>query len=219
MIAQDIVELRFAVLGNSIKYDHGYKLYGAVKRKVLDIAPELLINNNFPDNVNLSQINGKKHNDFMYLTWKSSFKIRCPNSYAQQLKHILNNQLLEISKDRVCLLDGEIISLSVSSQLTSKIVVIVYSNWKPIAYETRFLNSCKKQLAALGIMQQPTIIKDECNATYQKVITIDKFPSIRQYRGYGVCVSDLTEQDSIALQIHGIGGKRHMGCGWFDDSI
>jgi hypothetical protein len=26
----------------------------------------------------------------------------------------------------------------------------------------------------------------------------------------------LSNQESIALKIQGIGGKRHMGCGWFE---
>ncbi|MFM8300877.1 MAG: type I-MYXAN CRISPR-associated protein Cas6/Cmx6 [Microcystis aeruginosa] len=33
--------------------------------------------------------------------------------------------------------------------------------------------------------------------------------------GFALAIFDLSEEDSIKLQIHGLGGKRRMGCGVF----
>jgi hypothetical protein len=30
-----------------------------------------------------------------------------------------------------------------------------------------------------------------------------------------VAIEELSEQDSLKLQCHGIGGRKHFGCGWF----
>ena len=216
MIAHDIVELKFSVLGNSIKTDHGYALYATIKKKILGVAPEILPENNFPDDVSLSRISGKEHLYFMYITRNSSFKIRCPRDYAKKIKELLNNQLLEFGRDKIFLHEGQINNLSPSNQLISTMVIIKYPFWVQRDCERRFLRSCRKQLAELEIRQHPTITEYEWNEKHQRTITVQKPLCRQQYIGYGVAISNLTEKDSILLQVNGIGGKRHMGCGWFE---
>lgn len=38
----------------------------------------------------------------------------------------------------------------------------------------------------------------------------------RQVVGYSMMVNELTAEESIALQEHGLGGRRKMGCGFFE---
>ncbi len=33
--------------------------------------------------------------------------------------------------------------------------------------------------------------------------------------GYSVVVENLSAEDSLKLQWHGLGGRQHFGCGWF----
>ena len=217
MTAQDIVELKFSVLGNKIMSDHGYILYATIKKKILNIAPELLLpDNNFPDNVNLSKINGKECSYLRYMNDESLFKIRCPSDYSQKLKSILNNQLLELGRNKIFLYDGEINSLFPHTELKSEIVIIKYPFWVEKNCEQRFLRSCKRQLTKLKIKQQPTILEHKCSKNHQRVMTVKKLLCSQQYIGYGVAISNLTTEESILLQINGIGGKRHMCCGWFE---
>jgi CRISPR-associated protein Cas6 len=216
MTSPDIVELRFSVLGNRIKSDHGYALYATIKKKILSIAPEILPQNNFPDNVSLSKINGKEYPYFIYINNYSFFKVRCPSDYGQKLKSLLNNQLLELGSNKIFLYDGEINSLSPYTELKSEIVMIKYPFWIQQDCEQRFLRSCKKQLTKLNIKKQPTIMEYKWRKNHQRIITVQKPLCLHRYIGYGVAISSLTQEESILLQINGIGGKRHMGCGWFE---
>ena len=212
----DIVELQFNVIGNRLKIDHGYKLYAALKTKIIEKDPTLLVNRNFPANVNISQLFGKEYQDVIFITNKSTIKIRGPQDYLCAIKKLLNEQIILVGGTKIFLYEATLFSLQPTNSLISNIVVIKYPYRKDIDCQERFLMSCRKQLLALNIEQEPVLIEQKWNSTKQKIMTVEKDTCKTFYVGYGVAIHDLTEEESISLKIKGIGGKRHMGCGWFE---
>jgi CRISPR-associated protein Cas6 len=75
-----------------------------------------------------------------------------------------------------------------------------------------FLQAVEKQLAKLEIEAKIELPLDTFNRARRKVISIQK----RKIVGFSLAVHELSQKDSLALQINGLGGKRHMGCGIFN---
>jgi len=74
-----------------------------------------------------------------------------------------------------------------------------------------FLEAIKRQLGELGIQGTVAIPMNAEGKPDRKAIKIKQFSVV----GFGLEVMDLSEEDSLKLQIHGLGGKRRMGCGIF----
>jgi CRISPR-associated protein Cas6 len=212
-----IEELFFSVIGNKINTDHGYKLYSALKAKVLDKNPGILQENNFPVDVNISRISGKHYRYSTLITNESKLKIRGPSDYLAELKKVLNEQVVSIGSTKIFIYEATVLSLLPETSLVSEMVIIKYPFWQAINSQERFLASCKKQLSALNIKQEPLLLGNTlCDSAKQKIMTVKKNSCQTTYIGYGVRIDNLSNQESIALKIQGIGGKRHMGCGWFE---
>lgn len=216
MAKLEIVELFFSVIGNRINTDHGYKLYSALKTKVLDKNPGILLDRNFPVDVNISRISGKLFRYGTIITNKSKLKIRGPHDYLAELKKILNEQVISIGNTKIFIYEATILPLCPEDSLTSEMVIIKYPFWKTINCQERFLASCRKQLSALNIDKEPLLLENTWNATNHTIMTVEKDSHKTTYIGYGVKINNLSSQESIALKVQGIGGKRHMGCGWFE---
>jgi CRISPR-associated protein Cas6 len=74
-----------------------------------------------------------------------------------------------------------------------------------------FLAAARLQLEALGIVGEAIVPLDIEGKPDRKTIKIKTYSVV----GFGLEVSGLSEEDSIKLQILGLGGKRRMGCGVF----
>jgi hypothetical protein len=74
-----------------------------------------------------------------------------------------------------------------------------------------FLVAARLQLEALGIVGEAIVPLDIEGKPDRKTIKIKTYSVV----GFGLEVSGLSEEDSIKLQILGLGGKHRMGCGVF----
>lgn len=211
-----IAELVFSVIGNKINIDHGYKLYSALKTKILDKNPGILQNNNLPATVNISKISGKNFRESTIITNNSKFKVRGPYGYLAKLKKVLDEQVISIGNTKVFIYEAKIYPLLPQKNLTAEIVIIKYPFWEIVHCQEKFLASCKKQLSAININQTPLLLHNTGTLASHKIMTVEKDFCKTTYIGYGVKIDNLTNQEALALKIQGIGGKRHMGCGWFE---
>ena len=84
-------------------------------------------------------------------------------------------------------------------RLRSRLVTI-----KGFLQEDEFLAAAKRQLEQLGIKGQPQL---GARRTFR---VRDK-----QVVGFEMGVAQLTAEESLTLQEHGLGGRRKMGCGVF----
>ena len=74
------------------------------------------------------------------------------------------------------------------------------------------VNGTLRQLNDLGIQGTASIPMNVEGELDRKAIKIKRYSVI----GFGLEVANLSEENSLKLQEHGLGGKRLMGCGIFE---
>jgi CRISPR-associated protein Cas6 len=218
------VEIRFPVLGAKLKIDHGYSLYAAIKKHICDNHTDLLIEGNIPMATRIATIKGTNlFNGYIQLKSFSRLRIRCDIKYAYQLIQALDNQLLGLPGGSVFIESGSVQKMLPADTVQSGLVVINYAHKSGLNYQAallevsqkKFIDSCYRQLEKHQIKGKVEISQREGKPIINSV-TVDKTERKQLYVGYGVSISGLTKEDSLKLQMEGIGGKRHFGCGWFD---
>ncbi|MGG6297976.1 type I-MYXAN CRISPR-associated protein Cas6/Cmx6 [Leptolyngbya sp. AN02str] len=193
-----LVELSFDVVGQAIPVDHAYELFSAIAHfqaqlhdlKLLSI--QTITNTTFEDNK-------------LLLSKFSKLRMRVPAEQVR-LVYSLANKSLMLSKDKIRLGIPKIDLLQPASTLYSRMVVI-----KGHQQPELFLAAAQSQLMRLGVDGKVAISVGSHGSLNRKTLKIRGFTVV----GFGLEVVELNEQDSLKLQIYGIGGKRKMGCGIF----
>lgn len=90
--------------------------------------------------------------------------------------------------------------------LRSRIVVI-----KGYEEPESFLQAVQRQIEQLGIQGTASIPINADGKPKRRTIKIKRFTVV----GFGLEVMNLSDEDSLTLQMYGIGGKQKMGCGVF----
>lgn len=194
------VELSFAVLGNTLPADHGYGLYSAIAH----ICPTVHAHKE----LSIQTICGEPDKQGkIYLSKGSRLKIRIPYE-PEKIALILPlaGQHLNIGTHSIQLGIPQIFPIRSVDKLRSRIVTI-----KKFQEPEPFLEAAKRQLDALGIAGNLSIPLNEEGEPSRKAIKIKTYSVV----GFSVNVTELNDEDSIKLQIFGLGGKHRMGCGIF----
>jgi Cas6 Crispr len=102
------LEIQYKLVGKTLPADHGYALYSATKKLVLDRQDsysELLIDcrrqvfnqRSLPPEILISSISGVSDQDgTIYLDRHSRFRLRCPSDRVQLWYRLLQEQVLDI---------------------------------------------------------------------------------------------------------------------------
>lgn len=197
-ISQLHVELSFNVIGQSLPADHGYGLYSAIAH----LAPQV----HEQDGVSILTIAGiPDRQGKIFLTERSHLRIRMPYECMPMVYHLAGKQLT-IGSHSIRLGIPQIFMLRPAEHLRARIVTI-----KNHQEPKSFLEAAKLQLGALGIVGEAIVPLDVEGKPARKTIKIKTYSVV----GFGLEVSGLSEEDSIKLQISGLGGKHRMGCGVF----
>lgn len=192
------VELSFGLTGQTLPADHGYGLYSALSH----LQPDL----HHLDGLSIQTITGiPDKQGKIYLSDKSRLRIRVPGDKVP-LVYPLAGKQLTIGIHHIRLGIPQIFELQPASRLRSRIVTI-----KKFQEPEPFLDAAKRQLEDLGIEGTIAIPINAEGEPDRKAI------KIKQYSVVGFCliVMNLNDEDSIKLQISGLGGKHRMGCGVF----
>lgn len=192
------VDLSFQVIGEVLPADHGYALYAALthRKEELHSLQGLSIQT-------IAGIPDKKGK--IYLSDRSRLWIRLPYDQIPMI-YDLAGKSLTIGAHGIRLGIPQIYSLRPATQLKSRIVVI-----KGYQEPTAFIEAVSRQLETLEIKGRTVIPFSTQGEIERKTIKIKRFTVV----GFTLVIFDLSEEDSIKLQIHGLGGKRRMGCGVF----
>jgi CRISPR-associated protein Cas6 len=186
------VDLQFQVVGSEIKVDHGYALFAAVSR----IQPEF----HATEDVGLALIRGRYVGDGKLALGKNTrLTLRLP---VETLPSYIN--LAGKTLD----LEGHSIRLGVPNTRGLTPAVALYSHFvttKNGHQQARFMEEIQRQLAALQCRGKIAIGKRKTFKVHGK-----------QMVGYSMLASELTAEESIVLQEQGLGGRRKMGCGFFE---
>jgi CRISPR-associated protein Cas6 len=194
------VELSFGVIGETLPADHGYGLYSAIAHLCPMVHEQ--------EGISISTISGEPDRQGkIYLSKSSQLKIRLPyeaDKIAQVLA--LAGQTLKVGGHSIQLSIPQIFPLRPFDKLRSRIVTI-----KKFQEPEPFLEAVKRQMDALGIQGNTFIPLNEEGQPLRKAIKIKQYSVV----GFGLVVTDLSDEDSIRLQTNGLGGKHRMGCGVF----
>lgn len=194
------VDMSFPIRGGTIPRDHGYALYGALSRAIPSIHGA--------DWIAIHGIAAKQEDANLTLARAGRLRIRVPSERIGELLALAGTSI-EISGRPVEIGAPTVHPLIPAAILDARLVVIRLTGGipKPFdneAFERRFLAEARRQLAALGTTGDLVISgRQSVRVGGQRVI------------GCSVRVGGLSSDDSINLQIAGIGGKRTMGCGVF----
>lgn len=199
------LELQYQLRGKTLPSDHGYSLYSAIKTTVLN-------GESLPPEVLLCSIPGTSdRNGTLFLSSRSRLRLRCPAEQVQHWYRSLQNTVLDVRGHLVRLIQPRMSLPQPSPSLRSRLVTFKLKDWKSDEAPVYFLQSCQKALTDLEIDAQVHI---ESNFTGDLAL---RALQVRHTNilGYGICIEDLSDEDSLKLQCLGMGGRKHFGCGWF----
>lgn len=193
------IELAFPVVGQNLPIDHGYQLYSALKHSLKQLKDW--------EDTSIKTISGKldssKRNE-LCLTERSKLLIRLPSDKVP-LIYSFSGKSLTIGKHKIRLGIPEMNFLQPKSTLRSHIVVI-----RGYEEPDSFLLAAKRQLEQLNIQAAIELITNKDGIPKRKTIKVKQ-----TLVGFGIEVTNLSEENSLVLQEKGIGGKQKMGCGVF----
>ncbi|TBR56600.1 type I-MYXAN CRISPR-associated protein Cas6/Cmx6 [Westiellopsis prolifica IICB1] len=195
---EPFVELCFPVRGKYLPADQNYGLYAACVHVIPEIrqqtALSILTIPGFADK------QGK-----ILLTEQSCLRIRVPIPQIP-LIYQLAGKSIRIGIHEIQIGIPEIFTLKPAKTLKSRIVVI-----KGYSEPESFLNAAQRQLDNLEISGKLSIPVDKKGELSRKTLKVKRYTIV----GFTTEISELSDEDSLKLQQWGIGGKRHLGCGYF----
>ncbi|MCA1994671.1 MAG: type I-MYXAN CRISPR-associated protein Cas6/Cmx6 [Coleofasciculus sp. S288] len=207
----NFLEIQFALRGKTLPADHGYALYSAIK-KLLQEAENESLPKDLPSEVRLCSIPGIPNRAGMiYLNRGSRLRLRCPSDQMQNWYRFLQNQVFDIRGHLIRLVQPRITLPEASDTLASRLVTFKLDAITHVDVPRYFLESCQKGLERLEIRGQAFIPSDDNGDLARRTIQVKD----KKILGYGVVVEGLSQEDSLKLQWHGLGGRQHFGCGWF----
>lgn len=207
----DFLEIQFALRGKTLPADHGYALYSAVKKSLQDSEHETLPKD-LPEEIHLCTIPGVPDRAGMiYLNRGSRFRLRCPSDQMQLWYRFFQNQVFDIQGHLIRLVQPRITLPEVSDTLASRLVTFKLNAIDHAEVPRYFLESCQKGLERLAIKGQAFIPSDPNGDLARRTLQVKD----KKILGFSVAVEGLSDEDSLKLQWHGLGGRQHFGCGWF----
>jgi CRISPR-associated protein Cas6 len=192
------VELSFGIIGETLPADHGYGLYSAIAH----LCPQA----HEQEGLSILTISGiPDRKGKIFLTERSQLRIRLPYDCMPMVYHLAGKQL-RIGSHSIRLGIPQIFMLRPAGRLRARIVTI-----KNHQEPESFLEAARLQLGALGVVGEAIVPLDVEGKPARKTIKIKTYSVV----GFGLEVSGLRDEDSIKLQISGLGGKHRLGCGVF----
>lgn len=195
---EPFVELSFPVRGKYLPADHNYGLYAAFVHLIPEIRQQIALS------ILTIPGFGDKQGKIL-LTEQSCLRIRLPISKVPLVYQLAGKHIC-VGGHEIQIGIPETFILRPAAKLRSRIVTIKgYTEPQP------FLGAAQRQLDSLEISGEISIPVDREGKPSRKTIKIKRYTIV----GFTTEVSGLSDDDSLKLQQWGIGGKRHLGCGYF----
>ena len=187
------IDLSFLVnFHGALPADHSYALVGAVSR----LIPQAHGGNGYA----IAPIAGRQIGDRqMKLTENSRFVVRTSPDRIQQFLP-LAGKTIDIFGRKLQLGVPSVHSIEPSKALRARLVTIK-GYFKP----DRFKEAVRRQLDQLEIEG------GEISVGRQRTLRIKR----NEIVGFETTISDLSPEASLSIAYNGVGGRRHMGCGFF----
>lgn len=184
-------DLHFPVLGTLIPSDHGYALFSALSRRI----PALHQTNEIFFDTLAGRI---QKNRATWIKSDTKLKIRASQTHLSSLL-TLTYQELELKRYVIRLGLPEIVTIEPASNLYARNVTI-----KNHQQPDTFLTAVQQKLEAQQVSSTPVVGK-------RRVVRIGGHTVV----GFSLWLQHLSNEASLFLLRQGLGGRRHMGCGFF----
>lgn len=207
----NFLEIQYSLQGKTLPADHGYALYSAVKKSLLDsgnndLPPDL------PGDIHLCTIPGIPNRaGVIYLNRSSRFRIRCLSDQMKFWYKFFQNQVFNIQGHLIRLVQPRITLPEASNTLMARLVTFKLKDIDHANLPHHFLKSCQTGLKLLDIEGNVFIPSNPNGDLARRTLQIKD----KKVLGFSVVVEGLNNEDSLKLQWHGLGGRQHFGCGWF----
>ena len=186
------VDLCFSIRGKTIPVDHGFDLYSCISR-ILPLFHEA-------QDVGLKLIRGRYTGDGLLSIQPNSWLVfRLFSSGLSPYINLAGNSLD---------LRGYLIQIGVPNTRALYPSPVLYSHLVTTRNgqdQERFLKEINRQLSEMGV-------KAEVHLGDRKTFTVHD----KKVVGYSLQLLGLTDENSIKVQEQGLGGRRKMGCGFFE---
>lgn len=194
------VDLSFRLTAEgAVPVDHGYPLYAALSR----LLPALHRQNE----IGVHPLRGRSSgNRQLILEDDSCLEFRTPVEQVSALLK-LSGASLRLKGARLLIGVPQLSALVAEPVLRSRLVVIKVAGCNAAQLDADiFQTAVEKQLSACDVSTAVTVeVRRRRTLTIKEKIVV----------GYEVILRNLTEEESLRVQMQGIGGRRHMGCGLF----
>jgi len=193
---QTIVDVSFPLMGqSSLPADHGYVLYCALSRQLPELHQE--------NGIAVHPIAGRLIGPRQLQLDRSHLTLRLPAERIATVIGLAGRQL-NIADRLVRVGVPSVRALEPATALRSRLVTT-----KNGQDPDHFRGELRRQLDLLHVAPEVTI-------------TLPLLPKRRTLRikdkeivGHEVLLEGLSAEESLDVQTHGLGGRRHMGCGVF----
>jgi len=186
------VDLCFSIRGKTVPVDHGFDLYSCISR-LLPLFHEA-------QDVGLKLIRGRYVGDGLLSLQPNSWLVfRLRSSGLSPYINLAGNTLD---------LRGHLIQIGVPKTKALTPAPVLYSHLVTTRNgqdQERFLTEISRQLSEMGV-------KAEVQLGDRKTFTIHE----KKVVGYSMQLLGLSDEDSIKVQEQALGGRRKMGCGFFE---
>ncbi|APB34493.1 hypothetical protein GlitD10_2164 [Gloeomargarita lithophora Alchichica-D10] len=207
----NFLEIQYSLQGKTLPADHGYALYSAVKKCLQNLSSDDLPSD-LPKDIHLCTIPGiLVQPGVICLNRGSRLRLRCPSHQIQLWYRFFHNQVFNIQGHLIRLVQPRIILPEASSTLASRLVTFKLKDIDHAGVPQHFLKSCQTGLERLEIKGKAFIPSDPDGDLARRTLQIKD----KKVLGFSVIVEGLSNEDSLKLQWHGLGGRQHFGCGWF----
>ena len=185
------VDLAFRLNGTVIPVDHGYALYAALSQ----VVPEI----HQATDIGVQPIRGIYNgNGKLQLSDSSRLILRLPDAAIHPYLKLAGKRL-KVGEDPLSIGVPEVRMLLPVARLRARLVTI-----KGFLQGDEFIAAAVRQLQSLHVTC-------ETRLGQRRTFRIKE----NQVVGFDMTVRELSAEDSVRLQEHGLGGRRKMGCGMF----
>ena len=211
------LDILFCVTGTEVPADHGYALFSALSR-ILETEQDRWMHGN--PHIGLHTIRGARDpNGRRLIGHKARLGLRLPSDLLpRSLKLAGKNLDLDGCKLRIGV--SETRALIPAATLHCRIVTTKNGD-DPVRFDAEIA----RQLATLDIRGRVFRVPWSVQPRDDRLASAPRAsrdPSRRIFRvknkrivGYSVLATELTAEESVRLQEHGLGGRRRIGCGVF----
>jgi CRISPR-associated protein Cas6 len=195
------VDVRFQVFGEQIPSDHGYILFSSLCK----IAPFIHHNRQ----IAIHHITGRSlSNRRMDITEGSFLSFRVPTDSVDDIVQLAGS-IIRLGGDEIRLGVPRLQRLIPAVRLYSPLVVI-----KGFMETEPFMDAVQRQLTGLEVKGTPMLIEQPGNSDFpfaRRTLRVKD----KEIVGFALMIDNLTAEESIRVQEHGIGGRQRFGCGVF----